>query len=174
MRIRGCNARHDRCQSGRVAAAQDIHQDGVEPRGVLFSEFKQPILKRHQQGLEDVWSLRRATVEAPEPRIGPLLLCRPVCEGDLNFPRWFQPVMHSGMRVPVGAVIEDLDDKVQRLARVKPQKMHPRAAYGAGRIRVVPQSFLDTEIQIEVERAGRVAVFPADIRLRREEVVGAD
>src|SRR5262249_36559399 len=72
---------------------------------------------------------------------------------------------------PVGAVVEYIDYEVQRLARVITQQMHPWSAQGARRIRVVRQSILDPEIQVEVDRAVRVTVFNLDVRLGREEVV---
>jgi phospholipase C len=54
VRVGNRDACHNGGERGRVAAAQNVQQDGVELPGVLLREFEQPFLERHQHRLEHI------------------------------------------------------------------------------------------------------------------------
>ena len=113
--------------------------------------LEQPVLEGHQQRLERIRPDGHAAVEAPEAGVHPLLARGPVCKRELDFPGGSRRVTQTRMRVPVGTVIEDLDQKSSALSRMVREQVDPRAAEGTGREEIVAQVFLDAEVKVNVD-----------------------
>jgi hypothetical protein len=55
------------------------------------------------------------------------------------------------MRVPLGTVIEDLDQEVEALSRMVCEQVDPRPPEGTGREEIMAQVFLDAEEELNVD-----------------------
>lgn len=54
------------------------------------------------------------------------------------------------MRVPLGTVIEDLDQEVEALSRMVREQVDSRPPEGTGREEIMAQVFLDAEVKVNV------------------------
>ncbi|MNT97508.1 hypothetical protein D3C72_2398500 [compost metagenome] len=75
----------------------------------------------------------------------------PVCKRELDFPGGFEAITESRMRVPLGTVIEDLDQEVEALSRMVREQVDPWPPEGTGREEIMAQVFLDAEEEVNVD-----------------------